>query len=601
MKKLLIVLLSLCLLVPLCVFVAGAEEPTAVAVVTIGTQTIEYNTFEAAVMQARSTPGSTLQLLADTEYIGGEIGGRYTIDLNSHTLKLDGKKTSGGTMIFTAKKGETLTITDKSAAKTGAIQAVDCDIIEMTAENKGDVKLQAGTYGFNTGSEKFIITNKSRGTVYLAGNLTLSYRAISTVYTGTIDAAGYSTSVVAPRLVYIAGEVKNGEVLISNAKESNFVFDGTYDQAKFFSTAKGSNIIIRQVVYYSWAIVFCLFAAAIVIVILTFRHGRKLKKQRNAITAAAVLPLPMLPTLLGIFNKLQTTWIIIGAAALGCALLYLLISCIVWRKQAKAAPAQKAEPVKEPEKSADEPAPAEEEPKEAAPAEEPVVVNVIVQEEEEPAEEPAPAEEEPVVIPVAEEPAKEEPAPAQPIVVNVIVNGASEKEEAPAAEVVPEAAAEEEGGATVFSVYKKSFLARMALAGDEVQKRYDTLRNALLRNKGVASRISWSYDSIKRGRTQLAKFAVTGKTLCLFLALDPTTLDNTKYNISDESAAKKYSDVPCRLRLTSKRSVKWGLELIAMLAEKNELVANPKYEDVAFNLPYKTTEELIAHDLIKKN
>jgi hypothetical protein len=54
------------------------------------------------------------------------------------------------------------------------------------------------------------------------------------------------------------------------------------------------------------------------------------------------------------------------------------------------------------------------------------------------------------------------------------------------------------------------------------------------------------------------------------------------------------------LRLTSKRSVKWGLELIALLAEKEQLVANPKYQEQKFFMEFETTESLIEKGLIKK-
>jgi len=140
----------------------------------------------------------------------------------------------------------------------------------------------------------------------------------------------------------------------------------------------------------------------------------------------------------------------------------------------------------------------------------------------------------------------------------------------------------------------------MIQAPADVQERYEMLKNALLSYKKVNGRVSWSYESFKSGRTQLAKFAIRGKTLCLFLAIDPATLEDSKYNITDVGSAKKYATVPCRLRLTSKRSVKWGLELIEMLAEKVQLEKNPKFTAQKYLADYQSTEELIAQNLIKK-
>ena len=155
-------------------------------------------------------------------------------------------------------------------------------------------------------------------------------------------------------------------------------------------------------------------------------------------------------------------------------------------------------------------------------------------------------------------------------------------------------------GNVIYSAYKKSFTARVIQSPDDVQERYEVLKNALLSYKKVNSRVSWSYDSFKTGKKQLAKFAIRGKSLCLFLALDPSTLEESKYNIANAGDSKKYETVPCRLRLSSKRSIKWGLELIEKLAEQEGLVLNPKYKPQSFRMENETTETLLEKGLIKK-
>ncbi len=157
-----------------------------------------------------------------------------------------------------------------------------------------------------------------------------------------------------------------------------------------------------------------------------------------------------------------------------------------------------------------------------------------------------------------------------------------------------------DGKATSYTNYKKSFMARIVLSSAEVQERYNVMKNALLSYKKVNARISWSYESIKSTRTQLAKFAIRGKTLCMYLALDPKTLGDSKYNVSDESESKKYDTVPCCLRLTSKRSIKWGLELIEKMATELELVADPKYTSENFVPDAKSDEQLLELGLIKQ-
>ena len=77
-------------------------------------------------------------------------------------------------------------------------------------------------------------------------------------------------------------------------------------------------------------------------------------------------------------------------------------------------------------------------------------------------------------------------------------------------------------------------------------------------------------------------------------------MGSASHGEADVGSAKKYETVPCRLRLTSKRSVKWGLELIEMLATKEALVKNPKFAPEKYFAEYQSTEDLIAQGLIKK-
>ncbi len=254
-------------------------------------------------------------------------------------------------------------------------------------------------------------------------------------------------------------------------------------------------------------------------------------------------------------------------------------------------------------------APAEEAPAEEAPAEEAPAVEEVPVVVEAPVEEAPVAEEVPVVV---EAPAAE----AAPVVVVtpgaeqtpvVVVTPAADKTSvvvvAPVVVMAPPAKEEAvvaEGSNSSYSEYKKSFTARMIQSPVEVQERYEELKNALLSYKKVTARTSWGYESFKSSRTQLAKFAVRGKTLCLLLALNPDELGDSKYNVTNVGNSKKYDTVPCCLRLTSKRSVKWGLELIALLAAKEQLVPDPKFTAEKYVCEYESDEALLEKGLIKK-
>jgi len=231
-----------------------------------------------------------------------------------------------------------------------------------------------------------------------------------------------------------------------------------------------------------------------------------------------------------------------------------------------------------------------------AAAEEPAAEEPVA--EEPAAEEPA-AEEPAAEEPVAEEPVAEEPVAEEPVAEEPVAEEPAAEEPA-AEEPVAEADGEENTASTSYSEYKRSFTARMIQAPVEVQERYEELKNALLSYKKVAARTSWGYESFKSGRDQLAKFAVRGKTLCLLLALNPDELEASKYNVTNVGSSKKYDTVPCCLRLTSKRSVKWGLELIALLASKNQLVPDPKFTAEKYVCEYESDEALLEKGLVKK-
>ena len=140
--------------------------------------------------------------------------------------------------------------------------------------------------------------------------------------------------------------------------------------------------------------------------------------------------------------------------------------------------------------------------------------------------------------------------------------------------------------------YRRSFLSRYIQAEAYVQDYYTEIKNELLSYKGVKARTSWSKESFKCGRTHIAKIDVKGKALCLYLALDPESVD-AKYRV-----AKAKGDCPTLIKIKSERKKKYALELIRTLMES---LALPRIEREAedFRLPYEETDALIERGLIK--
>ena len=153
--------------------------------------------------------------------------------------------------------------------------------------------------------------------------------------------------------------------------------------------------------------------------------------------------------------------------------------------------------------------------------------------------------------------------------------------------------AEEQKRREVEIRYRRSFLSRYIQAESYIQDFYTEIKNELLSYKGVKSRISWSKESFKRGRVHLAKMDVKGKSLYLYLALDPALLEGTKYRYT---LAK--GDCPVLLKIKSERKKKYALELIRMLMEGLE-IARIEREAEDYRLPYEDNDALIERGLIK--
>lgn len=150
---------------------------------------------------------------------------------------------------------------------------------------------------------------------------------------------------------------------------------------------------------------------------------------------------------------------------------------------------------------------------------------------------------------------------------------------------------------------KYSFEAKLRLATDEVKSFYQEILSELLAYKKVKQRRSFSCESYRLGMPYLAKTTIRGKTLCLFLALDPQEFKDSKYRFVDMSDKKKYQDLPMLIKIKSGRGLKYAKELIALAA--NIMGAERKTEEIAqlqtANFEVMTLDSLIQEGLIKES
>ncbi len=194
-------------------------------------------------------------------------------------------------------------------------------------------------------------------------------------------------------------------------------------------------------------------------------------------------------------------------------------------------------------------------------------------------EEPA-AEPEEVAEEIAPEAVKPEPKPVAP---------------KPAPVVVP--VVEDE---SKMVRYKRSFVAKIIGSEEEVKEYYSDLKNAILCYGKVRSQINWTNDRFFIGNDSIIKIAMRGRTLCVYLALNPDEFPETVYHQKFAGDTKMYELTPMMVKVKSAAAVKKVIRLIDLLMERNGAVKEDRERvDYAAQYFFRTDEELLAEGLIK--
>ncbi len=108
---------------------------------------------------------------------------------------------------------------------------------------------------------------------------------------------------------------------------------------------------------------------------------------------------------------------------------------------------------------------------------------------------------------------------------------------------------------------KRRFNSKMMFAPYETKEYYNEIKNYLqmYRAKGRYSARCESY----RYKGLVAKVALGGKSIKVFLAIDPSFIDeNPKYHLKNVSEKKQYAEVPVMIKVRSARALKYFKELV---------------------------------------
>ena len=238
----------------------------------------------------------------------------------------------------------------------------------------------------------------------------------------------------------------------------------------------------------------------------------------------------------------------------------------------------------------------------AKPEEEPSVEKPVEEVIEEPVEEPLVEEtveeelvgEEPVEEPVEEEIIEEEPiaqeSKDEPFSFGGFSSDEDETEEDEDEDEDIEEDEDEEDGLMVNQIYGQTsssmgkinridFDEKVEKASPDLKRHYNEIKNVIMKYRNVHSRISKAGDSFRCKGQKYVYMTIVGKTLKVYLALDPFSIDQNVYHHRDVSNKKKYQVTPTLLRVKSELSVKKTIKLIEVMFEDNMIDVKKKVEE----------------------
>ncbi len=235
-----------------------------------------------------------------------------------------------------------------------------------------------------------------------------------------------------------------------------------------------------------------------------------------------------------------------------------------------------------------------EEPEEVAETVEEVAETAVEEKEEEKEPEPVKEEikEEPAKVekPVKEEESEEEPEEEEE---DDVEDNESEKEKEVRLAAIESAPELEQG-----QRYNRSYKARLIQSSDTVKGWYSQIKNAALSYKGVKSSVSWRQEKVTKGRVQLIKIALRGKTLSVYFPLEVSKIKN--YDVEDVSDKSVHAATPCLLRVKKEAHVNQAIDLVSQAAAKLVLEETAaKKTDYVKEYKLETTEKLIEEGLVK--
>ena len=151
---------------------------------------------------------------------------------------------------------------------------------------------------------------------------------------------------------------------------------------------------------------------------------------------------------------------------------------------------------------------------------------------------------------------------------------------------------------------KMSFEMRLRVADEDIKRFYSDIKNELL-SYGIHDRISRHRENFNQGRINICRMVINGKTLKVYLAVDPESIDKRYFHHTDVGHRKGLVELPTMINVRSKVSARKVKELIVLMMESLVISKKPYEEhDFAKDLTAEgfTTVECKGYDyLVEKS
>lgn len=116
-----------------------------------------------------------------------------------------------------------------------------------------------------------------------------------------------------------------------------------------------------------------------------------------------------------------------------------------------------------------------------------------------------------------------------------------------------------------------SFTAKLVMAGENIKSYYADIATELLKYETVTAKTSWSGIYFQAGRERVAFISISGKTIYLYLAIDPDSRASGRFKAMNVSSVKKYAKTPSLFRIRGEGAKNHAIEMIAQAARQQGL------------------------------